>query len=167
VEKPVSENVHLREEHVVVERHAVDRILRPEEATFKNEDFEMTEIAEEVVIGKQARVVEEVTLHKCVEDRTEAVNTTLRGTEIDVTPISGFDNTEYRRLFDEQKMGGTFEDQLPAYELGHELRRSGAWSSERWEDVEGNARSRWEERNPGTWEKFKNSIRLAWSRAKS
>ena len=28
------------------------------------------------------------------------------------------------------------------------------------------ARSRWEERNPGTWDRFKDSVRYAWERAK-
>ena len=128
-ETPASEPVILREEHIAIERHPVD--------------VERSEIGDEAVVAKEARVVEEV------------------------APIGGFDEAEYRRDFDEQQMGGTFEEQLPAYQLGHELRQGDGSSSGRWEDAEKIARTRWEAKNPGTWDKFKNSIRLAWSGNKS
>jgi len=60
-ERPVEENVTLREEHVNVERRAVNRPANEADLnTFKEGTFEVTERAEEAVVAKQARVVEEV-----------------------------------------------------------------------------------------------------------
>lgn len=81
-ERPVEENVSLREEHVTVSRHAVDRAAT--DADFQNKDITMTETSEEAVVGKTSRVVEEVVVGKTATDRTETVHDTVRRTDVEV-----------------------------------------------------------------------------------
>lgn len=83
VEEPVSEDVTLHEERVEIERRPVDREVGTDEA-FTDRTIEAEERAEEAVISKEARVVEEVALRRHAEDRTETVSDTVRHTEIDV-----------------------------------------------------------------------------------
>ncbi len=84
-EKPVEAQVQLREEHVTVERRPVDRpVSGADMAGFKEGTIEVTETAEEAVVSKQARVVEEVVVGKDVRERTETVSDTVRRTEVDV-----------------------------------------------------------------------------------
>ena len=90
-EKPVEENVELREEHVNVERRPVDYTFHGTESeAFKESLVEIREAYEELVVNKKARVVEEVVVNKDVEQRTETVRETLRRTDVNVEPI---DNT--------------------------------------------------------------------------
>ena len=58
VSQPVEQEVRLREEHVNVERRKVDREISPDEVNaLRDQTIEVTEMAEEAVIGKRARVV--------------------------------------------------------------------------------------------------------------
>jgi uncharacterized protein (TIGR02271 family) len=85
VETPVQEQVTLHEERVNVERRPVDRPLTgADEALFRERVIEATETAEEAVVAKEARVVEEVALRKTAEERTETVRDTVRRTEVEV-----------------------------------------------------------------------------------
>jgi uncharacterized protein (TIGR02271 family) len=87
-EKPVSENVELREEHVNVERRPVDYTFHGTESeAFKESLVEIREAYEELVVKKKARVVEEVVVNKDVEQHTETVHETLRRTDVNVEPI--------------------------------------------------------------------------------
>ncbi len=85
VETPVNEQVRLREERVHVERRPVDREVDPNAIdTFQETEVEMTERSEQAVVGKRARVVEEVRVAKDVEERVEEVSDTVRHTEVEV-----------------------------------------------------------------------------------
>gem|GEM_PF-6056280 len=65
VEPPVNETVALREEHIDVQRRAVNQPISPTDATaFKEQSIEMRESAEESVVEKSVRVVEEVVTSK-------------------------------------------------------------------------------------------------------
>ncbi|HEX8634648.1 MAG TPA: YsnF/AvaK domain-containing protein [Pyrinomonadaceae bacterium] len=87
-EKPVQENVELREEHVNVERRPVDYTFHGTESeAFKESLVEIREAYEELVVNKKARVVEEVVVNKDVEQHTETVHETLRRTDVNVEPI--------------------------------------------------------------------------------
>ncbi|SNS12547.1 conserved domain-containing protein [Noviherbaspirillum humi] len=87
-ETPVNEEVQLREEQVHVERHPVDRPASEADlAAFKEGTVEMREMAEEAVLSKTARVVEEVEVGKEVRERTEQINDTVRRTEVDVEQL--------------------------------------------------------------------------------
>ena len=83
-EIPVHEQVRLREEHVEVERHPVDRKVGVGDDAFREREISMTETAEEAVVGKTARVVEEVTIRKDVNERVEEIDDTVRRTEVEI-----------------------------------------------------------------------------------
>ena len=85
VERPVEEQVRLREEHVSVERHAVDRPATDADfAAFQERTIEARATSEEAVVSKEARVVEEIGLRKEASERTETVRDTVRKTEVEV-----------------------------------------------------------------------------------
>ncbi|HEU4471917.1 MAG TPA: YsnF/AvaK domain-containing protein [Flavisolibacter sp.] len=85
VERPVEENLRLREEHVHVERTPVNRPLtEADRASMQDRDIEIREHAEVPVVNKEARVVEEVRVSKDVTERNETIRDTVRDTEIDV-----------------------------------------------------------------------------------
>lgn len=87
---PVTEQVTLREETVQVERRAVDRAVTDADlAAMHDETIEVTETDEEAVVDKQARVVEEIVVHKDAQERTETVQDTVRRTKVDVDEVSG------------------------------------------------------------------------------
>lgn len=70
IERPVEERLRLREEHVHIERHPVDRAASISDINaFKEGVIEITEQAEVPVVSKQAQVVEEVSLSREVEER--------------------------------------------------------------------------------------------------
>lgn len=90
VERPVNEQVNLRDETVHVERRKVDRApTSADEALFAERTIEATERREEPVVSKEARVVEEVGLRKEAEQRTEQVSDTVRRTEVEVEDERG------------------------------------------------------------------------------
>jgi len=98
VEKPVEENIRLREERVNVERNPVDRAAsRDELSNFQERDIELTERAEVPVVNKEARVVEEIRISKDVDEREETIKDTVRRTEVDVENLSGNDTTRDSR----------------------------------------------------------------------
>ena len=89
VERPVETSVRLREEHVTVDRQPVNRpATEADFNTFKEGTVEVTESAERAVVAKEARVVEEVTLGKEVNEREETIRDTVRKTEVDVERLS-------------------------------------------------------------------------------
>jgi len=88
-ETPVHEQVNLREEHVSVERRPVDQTLARGELDrdsdlLRDRTIEMTERSEEAVVGKEARVTEELVVRKTAEERTEEIDDSVRHTEVDV-----------------------------------------------------------------------------------
>ncbi len=87
-EKPVEEHVTLREEHVNVERHPVNREVTDSDlANFKEGEINVTTRSEEAVVAKQARVVEEVEIGKQVTEHQETVRDTVRRSDVDVDEI--------------------------------------------------------------------------------
>jgi uncharacterized protein (TIGR02271 family) len=90
VEKPVEASVRLREEHVVVDRRAVNRAVTDADlANSRQGDIELTERAEVPVVDKQARVVEEVVVGKNVAEHQETVRDTVKRTDVDVEEVDG------------------------------------------------------------------------------
>lgn len=84
VEEPVEENVSLHEERVQLERRPVDRPASAADAAFQDRTIEAEERAEEAVVDKQARVVEEVSLRKDSTDREATISDTIKHTEVEV-----------------------------------------------------------------------------------
>lgn len=94
-EKPVEEQVRLREEHVEVERRPVDQPVSEANLqgdAFQEREIEMTETAEEAVVGKSARVVEEVVVKKDIGERTETIHDTVRRTDVEVDRLDDRDS---------------------------------------------------------------------------
>lgn len=82
VETPVEADVSLRHERVRLERRPVDRAASDD--AFADRSIEATERGEEAVVSKEARVVEEISLAKDVEERSETVRDSVRRTEVDI-----------------------------------------------------------------------------------
>lgn len=170
-ERPVEERIRLREEHVRVERHPVDRpVTDADLRTFQQGTIEITERAEEAVVSKQARIVEEVVVSKQVAERTESVRDTVRRTDVEVEElpagIAPFEtySDDFQRHFTTNfgTAGGTFEQYTPAYRYGLGLAADTRHRGADWSTLEIDARRGWEEHQPGTWERFKDAIKYAW-----
>lgn len=89
-ETPVSEQVRLREERAVVDRRPVDREATPAEREAfgkADRDILLRETSEEPVVSKTARVVDEVSVGKEAQERTETVKDTVRSTQVDVEKL--------------------------------------------------------------------------------
>jgi uncharacterized protein (TIGR02271 family) len=170
-ETPVQESVQLREEHVKVERRPVDQPASEADlAAFKEGSVELREMAEEPVIEKTARVVEEVVVGKEVTQESANINETVRRTEVEVEQLGGADDADYRRHWQTAygSGGGRYEDYDSAYRYGSQLAGTDRYRNARWDDVEPDVRKDWEARNPGSaWEKFKGAVRYAMERVKS
>jgi stress response protein YsnF len=189
-EEPVEEEVTLREERVTVERHEVDRPV--DEAgvdvdELEEEVIEMTETREEVVVGKEARVVEEVVVSKEVDERTETVSETERHTEVEVEELEEVETEEVESdLFEREEADFaayepafrrhyestyaprdySFKQCRPAYRYGYDLATVPQYRDREWEDVEPEARRRWEERNQGTWRMYRDAVQYGWAEAR-
>ena len=96
-ERPVEEQVTLREENVTVNRRPADRAVSDADMkNFKEGDFNVTTKAEEAVVGKQSRVVEEVIINKNVTERAETVRDSVKRTDVEFDEIKT-GNTANRR----------------------------------------------------------------------
>jgi uncharacterized protein (TIGR02271 family) len=181
-EKPVQESVQLREEHVNVERHAIDKPLDQADAdAFKEGTIELRENSEEAVVGKTARVVEEVVVGKEVRDRTETINDTVRRTDVDVEQLDAsstsggrsdmMDNdSDFRNHWQTNfgSQGGRYEDYAPAYSYGSTMGNHERYRDAEWNDVEPHLRSDWEANHPeSTWDKVKDAVRYGTQRSGS
>lgn len=94
IEKPVEETLRLREEHVFVNRRPVNRAAT--DADFNvvsGGEFELTEHSEVAVVGKEARVVEEISVGKEVSERTETVRDTVRKTDVEIEETDDVNQT--------------------------------------------------------------------------
>jgi uncharacterized protein (TIGR02271 family) len=177
VETPVNETVSLREEHVSVERRPVDQPINPADvAALKDQTIELRETAEEAIVQKSARVVEEVVVGKEVSQRQEKIQDTVRHTEVEVQPLQGSaldDDTYYRNDWQTNyaSLGGTYDDYAPAYRYGNEMRRDARYQGRSWDDVESDLRSDWDTRygssGSSTWERMKAAVRSGWNRMTS
>ena len=143
-EQPVEEAVRLREEKVTVERRPADRPATDADfAAATKEVIELTETAEEPVVTKRARVVEEVVVHKDVTEHTETVRGTVRHTDVDVQrepetateakrgtapqDFATYDSMcrkHYATAF--AGRGGAYTEYEPAYRYGYEYVQTSA-----------------------------------------
>ena len=181
VETPVNETVGLREEHVDVQRRRVDEPISPADATaFKEQTIEMRETAEEAVVEKTARIVEEVTVGKQVSERQQHISDTVRHTEVDVQRMEGDsarsdlrdDDSYFRNHFASTygASGAAYDDYAPAYSYGSQMASSGRYTGRQWDEIEPELRSDWDSRYGGgasTWEKMKAAVRHGWDRITS
>ena len=98
VETPVEESISLHEEHVTIERHAVNRPADANAINAAREGvIEVRETAEVPVVAKEARVVEEVVVGKQATDHMETVHDTVRRTDVQVEEVDTQTLTHDRR----------------------------------------------------------------------
>lgn len=169
-ETPVQQDVTLREEHVNIERRSVDRPMREADYAFNEQTIEVHERGEVPVISKTARVIEEVIVSKEITEHTETISDTVRRTDVEIEEDTSLDYNRYDNDFrthyttNYTNSGYTYDQFTPAYRYGYNLATTAPYRGRTWTEVETDARTRWEERNPGTWEQFKDSIQQAWDR---
>ena len=174
VETPVNESVNLREEHVSVERRPVDQPISTADATaFKEQSIELREKAEEAVVQKSARVVEEVVVGKEATQRQQNISDTVRHTEVQIENLGAQDNDSYFRndwQSNYSSLGGSYDDYAPAYQYGSQMRADSRYQGRNWDDIESDLRSDWDTRYGGsgggasTWEKMKAAVRRGWDK---
>lgn len=173
VDTPVEENVRLRDERVYVDRQPADRPVTSNDLKGKQDQvIEVKEYAEEPVVEKRARVVEEVRVGKDVSERTETVRDSVRHTEVNVEqlPKSGdseIDDADFRRHFQQSygATGASYADYGPAYEYGYTNASDPTYRNRPFNEVESDLRTDYERRYPNsTWEKVKDSVRYGWDR---
>jgi uncharacterized protein (TIGR02271 family) len=93
-ETPVHEQIRLRNERVNVERRSVDLPLSAADGdAFRERSIDMTARGEEAVVGKNARVVEEVVVSKTAEEHVENIDDTVRKTDVEVDRDSDVDTS--------------------------------------------------------------------------
>jgi uncharacterized protein (TIGR02271 family) len=137
-EVPVEEEVKLKGERITVERRPVDRPAGPGTET-PSGVTEIRETAEEPVISKEARVVEEVVVGKETTERTEKIKETLKKTEVEIQQL-----TEEADRF------------------GRDFAADRRYAGRDWNDVEPELRRSWEEKHAGTWEEVKDRFSAWW-----
>jgi stress response protein YsnF len=82
IERPVEEQVTLRDERIVVERRPASGELGPD--ALQQREFEVIERHEEPVVERRTRGVEEVVVRKEAQEHTETVRDTVRETKVEV-----------------------------------------------------------------------------------
>ena len=96
-ETPVHEQIRLRDERINVQRRAVDRPITDADEAFRERTIDMTATGEEAVVGKTARVVEEVVVSKTADTRVEQIDDTVRRTDVEVDEQTGTTDPTFRR----------------------------------------------------------------------
>lgn len=173
-ERPVTEQVTLRDEHVNVERRPVDRPVDASALnTFREGEIEVTETHERPVVTKEARVVEEISINKTVDQRTETITDTVRETHVDVERIGEADYGHFEQDYNTRyastaaSTGSTYEHYRPAYEYGLRAHSHERYSGKGWDAIQADMRREWETTNGNTWDKFKDAVQAGWSRAQA
>jgi len=175
-EVPATEEVELREEHVRVDRRPVDRTLSPAEAAgLRDQSIEVTEMAEEAVVQKRARVREEVVVGKETTSRTQKVTDKLRRTKVEVEQLGAQTGEDYRQDFTQDfrrdweqryaNSGETWENYQPAYDYGYRSASDSRYQGRNWSDVEEDLRTDYLRNNPNsTWDRAKGAVRYGWEK---
>ncbi len=89
VETPVATDVTLHDEMINVDRRFVDRPATAADfAASSGKTIELNATGEEAVVGKTARVVEEVVVGKEGSQRTETISDSVRKTEVEVEELA-------------------------------------------------------------------------------
>jgi uncharacterized protein (TIGR02271 family) len=144
-DQPVEQQVELREEHVYVERRDADRPATDADLRNQDEVIEVKEMAEEPVVEKRSRVVEEVVVGKDENTRTETIRDTVRKSDVDV-----------------ERFGA---ESSPAYDYGRRMSLDERYRGRNWEEVEPDLRIRYERTYPDSkWDQIKDAVRRGWDK---
>jgi uncharacterized protein (TIGR02271 family) len=148
--RPVEKTVTIREERVNVERRIVDRPIGAYDDVFLDRNMEMKATTEEPVISKRAHVVEEIRVHKDMTERVERIHDTLRHTDVELSELPAERPGSSTRI---RALG-------PAFEFGKLIRSR--FPGKSWSELETQAKDKWEETNPGTWDRYADAVRAGW-----
>jgi uncharacterized protein (TIGR02271 family) len=175
VEEPAEETVTLREERVRVDRVPADRPATEADIRAQEQVIEVTEMAEEPVVGKRSRVVEEVVVGKESREHTETVRDTLRRTDVNVEKTragersyAGDYDDDFRQDYETRygaTRGATYETYAPAYQYGYRMASDERYRGKSWDQVESTLRTDYEREYPNsTWEQMKAAVRHGWDK---
>ena len=171
------ETLRLREEHVKVDRTAVNRPATAAdlEDAFEDKTIEMVERSEEAVVSKETIVTGEVSLGKEVNMREETVGGEVRRVRVEVEQIADDTFTREAEQFRTHyntayaKSGKSYDDYDPAYKYGYAA--AGTYGDRDYDSLEGDLRSDYEGRygadNDSAWDDVKDAVRHGWNRAKN
>jgi uncharacterized protein (TIGR02271 family) len=174
IDRPVEEQVRLREEHVRVERQPVDRpVSAADTAKLRDQTIEVTETAEEPVVSKRARVVEEVSIGKDTTERTETIRDNVRRTEVKVERTGSQQavgnradyEADFRNDFERRyaASGVRYESFAPAYQYGYNAGSDPRFKDRSWGEVESDVQADYLRNHPGsTWDNLKGAVRYGW-----
>jgi len=171
-EHPVEEEVRLEHERVDVERRPADRPVSDAELddAFRERSVTMTERDQEVVVGKRARVVEEVVLSTSIEGRTERVRDRVRRTDVEIErtdDVLASDREHYLRHH-RDTFGGSeadYPDREVAYRYGIDLAHHPDYDGLDWSEVAPSAQEHWTRQNGETWWDYEPAVRFGYERA--
>ena len=184
VERPVTESIELREEHVRVDRRPADRALSEAEMQgLRDQTIEVTETVEEPIVKKRSRVREEVVVGKETTSRTEKVTDNVRHTEVNVERMeadkmnrladadAGSGSNDYRADFRRDwesryaSSGDAWETYQPAYDYGYRTASDPRYRGRDWSDVEDDLKTDYMRNNPNsTWDRMKGAVRYGWEK---
>lgn len=146
-------------EEVVIRKDVTDRTETIRD-TVRRQDVDVQDIG--------ATTVSDTTTTNTLTDNTtvgSGVATTDR-----TVGASGFESydADFRKHYQSSyaNSGLDYNSYGPVYRYGYNLASDDRYNSSDWNTVETGARTRWEERNPGTWDQFKDGIHYAWDRAR-
>ena len=89
VEAPATADVTLRDEKILVERRPANRMATAADFNMgQGSTIELNATGEEAVVGKTARVVEEVLVGKASSSHSEVVHDSVRKTEVEVENLT-------------------------------------------------------------------------------
>ena len=169
------ETLRLREEHVDVDRKAVNRPATAAdlEDAFEEKTIEMVERGEEAVVSKEAVVTGEVALGKEVNTREETVGGKVRRVRVEVEQIADADfkreagqfRTHYDKTYASTDYDYDYYD--PAYRYGYAA--AGTYGDRDYNALQGDLRRDYEDRygNDSAWDDVKDAVRHGWNRAKA
>ncbi|HKU25797.1 MAG TPA: YsnF/AvaK domain-containing protein [Candidatus Sulfotelmatobacter sp.] len=170
-EQPVEQEVSLRKEHIDVERRPVNRPATEQDLReFKEGTIEVTATAEQPVIAKEAKVVEEVVVSKDVNQEQQTVRDTVCRTEVHVddTPGQPSNRVEQARAAlgskSESGINPTPANDDYASTYAQTLATDPRYRGKDWAAIEPEAQRQWGTHHKGGWEEFKDRVRHAWEK---
>jgi len=173
-EQEVAQDVALRDETIRVNRRPVNRQVEIRPDLFQERSYEMVEMDEIAMVGKTARVVEEVVLGKDVVDKIETIKETIRRQDVQIEEVPAARSfatyeADFRSFYDQKlaNKGVQYDELRPALNYGYNLATREPFRSSPWSAVEADARRIWEDKNPGTWDQNKAVIHYAWEKVRS
>ena len=175
-EQPIEQDVLLAQEQINVERRPANRPATEQDLReFKEGTIEVRAMAEEPVVSKEAKVVEEVVVSKNVIEETRTIRDSVRKTEVDVdekTAMPG-EYKPYQKSIDgdvsrsESRLAQQNlrpENDEYAYTYGQKLASDPRYQGKDWATIEPEARREWGTHHKGAWQEFKDNVRRAWEK---